>query len=217
MFKKGDIVQIKSLETMKKELKTNECGEPISNGITFVKDMNHLCGRKAKITRILGIEVFLEFDNKSGDLNWTYTTGMIEHCIGTKSGLQVLDVVRLRNGMHCIVLPNSNSNDNLALFTKGHGCVHYLASYTEDLFYKNDSGFFSDERARERDIVAIYNPSDRNNYWTILDMLFTKCEMDIYKWTWERKEPKVKELTASDAAELLKEKFKDYDEIKIVM
>lgn len=209
-FKVGDIVIIKELEDMK-EFPVNINGEPMCNGIAFVERMNHLCGRKAKITRILDEynEVLLDFEDKSGDIGWTYTIDMIKPYVFKKSELQVMDIVKLRNGNIRLILPNDYSKEKMATFTPEDGCESYMESYTEDLLYRPDFPYIN---VKEYDIIAVYRT---NNTWAAIHDFFME-KLDI-KWTWERNEQKVKELTVEEAAELLKEKFAEYDEVKITM
>lgn len=76
-FKVGDRVRIRQWEDMEKEFGTDSDGD-IRVWARFVKGMRHLCGRTAIITEIYGRGVKLDFDNKTGDVDWGYTTDMIE-------------------------------------------------------------------------------------------------------------------------------------------
>lgn len=78
-FKVGDKVKIKSWETMKKEFGL-DYGNDIRTNPCFVKGMKHLCGRIATITRFNSENsIELNFEDKSGDIEWSYCVDMIEH------------------------------------------------------------------------------------------------------------------------------------------
>lgn len=76
-FKVGDRVRIREWEDMEKEY-----GIIARNSINvlyhFNNKMKYLCGRTATIKHKDGKEVVLDFDDKSGNINWTYSTDMIE-------------------------------------------------------------------------------------------------------------------------------------------
>lgn len=77
-FKVGDRVEIKTWDEMEKEYGTATWGE-ISHGDTcFCGTMKHLCGRTATITEIDEDRYFLDFDDKSGDIEWYYTAWMLK-------------------------------------------------------------------------------------------------------------------------------------------
>ena len=80
-FKVGDRVRIREWDDMKKEygLGSGFVGEDVINVfLSFTNEMKHLCGRTATIKHKNGKEVVLDFDDKSGDINWTYSTDIIE-------------------------------------------------------------------------------------------------------------------------------------------
>lgn len=78
-FKVGDRIKIRSWEDMEKEY-----GDPEDCPGFFTKGMRHLCGRTATITEIGTTmcsgypSISLDFDDKSGDTIWGFTTAMIE-------------------------------------------------------------------------------------------------------------------------------------------
>ncbi len=76
-FKVGDRVRIREWDDMVKEFAHSVSCIYCSG--SFVDGMKPLCGRTATITDIDGRYVFLQFDDKFGDIGWTYTTDMIEH------------------------------------------------------------------------------------------------------------------------------------------
>lgn len=78
-FKIGDRVRIRKWEDMEKEFRTDLYRGIMMKGCwCFAKGMRHLCGREAVITEICDQRVELDFDNKTGDIDWNYTTDMIE-------------------------------------------------------------------------------------------------------------------------------------------
>ncbi len=78
-FKVGDRVKIREWDDMAKEFGVDKFSGNIRRSyVYFIKEMKHLCGRTGIVTDILGLEVRLNFDDKSGDTNWHYSTDMIE-------------------------------------------------------------------------------------------------------------------------------------------
>lgn len=79
-FKIGDRVRIRQWDDMEREFGKDEDGcINLSSGFGFVDSMHHLCGRTATILEYSNSEVYLDFDDKSGDIEWAYTTDMLEH------------------------------------------------------------------------------------------------------------------------------------------
>ena len=78
-FKVGDKVKVRTWEDMEKEY-----GDPGDCPGFFVEGMKHLCGRTATITEIDTEKysdypsISLDFDDKSGDIVWGFTTAMVE-------------------------------------------------------------------------------------------------------------------------------------------
>lgn len=77
-FKVGDTVRIRHWDDMKEEFGL-DYGEDIKCRHCFTTEMKHLCGRKCKIKAIDVDEVMLDFEDKSGNTGWMYSTDMIEH------------------------------------------------------------------------------------------------------------------------------------------
>lgn len=79
-FKIGDKVVIREWDDLKAEFKATVYKEGIDllNGVIFANNMYHLCGRTATIIDINGTDVLLDFDDKSGDINWKFTIEMIK-------------------------------------------------------------------------------------------------------------------------------------------
>ena len=125
-----------------------------------------------------------------------------------KADLKTGHLVVLRCGAELVVFLKVTTNNNEMVtedvIVNGHRNLwSRLSNYDDDL--KNI-------HFRESDIMKVYQ----------VDHPFALQNMEYNKWNrkllWERKEePKVKEITASEAAELLKSKFSDFDEVKIVM
>ena len=108
-FKVGDRVRIRQWEDLEKEFGTDSDGD-IRVRANFVKGMRHLCGRTAIITEIYGQGVKLDFDNKTGDIDWGYTTDMIEKVEDTKMTKKDLEngmVVETRGGDRHLVIKKS--------------------------------------------------------------------------------------------------------------
>ena len=78
-LKVGMRVRIKSWEDMLKGgfIRGGNIEFP-SNGPCFAETMKHLCGRIAVVTRIRNNFIDLEFENKEGRTDWTYTPQMLE-------------------------------------------------------------------------------------------------------------------------------------------
>jgi len=78
-FNVGDRVKVRTWEDL-----TEEYGVPWNCPGSFARCMKHLCGRTATITGIGSTEksdypsISLDFDDKSGDTAWGFTTAMIE-------------------------------------------------------------------------------------------------------------------------------------------
>lgn len=101
-FNVGDRVEIKSWGEMEKEYGAAMWGD-ISHGDTcFCDSMKHLCGRTATITAIDDERYFLDFDDKSGDVEWYYCDWMFNRTDKPKpevTEIKVGDAVRIiRNG-----------------------------------------------------------------------------------------------------------------------
>lgn len=79
-FKIGDKVVIREWNDLKAEFKATVYKEGIDllNGVIFANNMYHLCGRTATIIDINGTDVLLDFDDKTGDINWKFTIEMIK-------------------------------------------------------------------------------------------------------------------------------------------
>lgn len=127
-----------------------------------------------------------------------------------KADLKPTDIVKLRNGTIGIVLFNRISEERMGIFNTV-GVLAYLEGYKDDLTHLNTPDY---------DIVAVLSqkPEDNPGQFLTLQYFFHTGKLHPASgWTWERKEPKVKELTKEEAAELLKAKFAEFDEVKIVM
>lgn len=83
MFKVGDRVRIRQWDDMEREFGLDACGD-INSRPFFTRDMRDegLCGRTATILRIDSRgQVKLDFNDKSGDVDWKYSTAMLEPLI----------------------------------------------------------------------------------------------------------------------------------------
>lgn len=115
----------------------------------------------------------------------------------TKADLKVGDIVKIQNGVYCIVLPNDLSDDGLGLFSECiNGSIH-LDTYHTDL--TNDIDW--------RTIIAVYKTSEPNkDAITKVKAILTddnktrvEAEMKNTDWDWERKEEEpIKELTMEE-------------------
>ena len=129
-FKIGDRVRIRQWEGMEKEFGTDSDGD-IRVCARFVKRMRHLCGREAVITEICDQRVELDFDNKTGDMDWTYTTDMIEKAEDTemtKKDLKNGMVVETRDGDRFLVIEKSG----VINFMNLDGTNHFVEKRMED-------------------------------------------------------------------------------------
>ncbi len=79
----GDRVVIREWDDMLEEFKATVYQEGIDmlDGCIFSHNMKHLCGRTATIIDIYGNGILLDFDDKSGDIDWKFTTNMIKPII----------------------------------------------------------------------------------------------------------------------------------------
>lgn len=104
MFKVGDRVRIRQWDDMKREFGLDPDGD-IDCGPCFTWFMRDagLCGRTATIIDIdSNGYVGLDFDDKSGEINWCYSIGMLEpleySCIQVTS-----DVATTFEDMSCVL------------------------------------------------------------------------------------------------------------------
>lgn len=84
-FMVGDRVVIKTWEQMETEYGVDKFGI-INCEKSFVKRMRNLCGKKATITRKDEEKIWLTFDDKKADNNWSFSTDMIELAYPTVRG-----------------------------------------------------------------------------------------------------------------------------------
>lgn len=96
-FKVGDRVKIKSWDKMVKEF--GECHYGIDITPNFAKEMKHLCGRTATISKFdkkYPTRLELEsWSDSTGDLFWAFDVKMLEHVRDTN--FKVGDTVRIRS------------------------------------------------------------------------------------------------------------------------
>lgn len=205
-FKVGQTVRIRQWDDMASEFGISSY-ENIRCATSFTPSMKHLCGRVATITYLEGNIIELDFEDKSGDISWDFTTDMLEPVM-CKASLKPTDIVKYRNGQIGIILHNHFSKDGLGVFSinpKDCGCIGYLSDFCNDL---------TNSIMKHRDIMAVY--TTKTAEYSVLKKFFNQGIFEE-KWTWERDEPKVKELTVEEATKLLKEKFKEFEEIKITV
>lgn len=179
-FKIGDRVRIRQWEDMEKEFGIDLDGD-IMTGWYFTKGMRHLCGREAIITEIYGKGVKLDFDNKTGDVDWSYTTDMIEKVEDTEMTKKDLEngmVVETRDGDRYLVIEKSG----VINFMNLDGTNHFVEKRMED-----DMTFQG--LCDCCDIMRIYRGGvTLNDCKTTKDLL------------WERKEPKEMTVAEIEAA-----------------
>ena len=138
-FKVGDRVRIKSWEQMEKEFGINYRGD-IKCG--FVSSMSFLCGRTATIESIYGRIVKLtNWSNNSGDINWGFSTDIIE-LVDTskfkKSDLQDGDIVTDREGYKSLFYDDSLHGSTTA--------IDYLTDDLKDINCDSDNDIVKVER-----------------------------------------------------------------------
>lgn len=181
-FKVGDRVRIRQWEDMEKEFGTDLFGDIVMKGYWhFAKGMHHLCGREAVITEICDQRVELDFDNKTGDMDWNYTTDMIEKVEDTKMTKKDLKngmVVEVRNGERCLVIEKS-------------GVINFMN--LDGTSYFDETGIGDDMKAPDVfehcDIMKVFaGGTTLNNCRKTTDLI------------WERKEPKEMTVAEIEAA-----------------
>lgn len=201
-FKLGQKVKIKEWDKMAKEYSVDEDEDIMPpNGVAFVYTMRHLCGRTATITSITEdndwTEVTLDFDNKQGDINWDYSTYMIEPIDFTKETLENGMILETREGDRFLYINGIATNPE-SWFN--------LEEFSDNLKFHCD---------KDLDIMKIF----KLEYWVgnLVYILNHNTELQLI---WEREEdqakPKVKQISKADAIKILKEKFPDFDEVEIV-
>ena len=182
-FKIGDRVRIRQWEDMEKEFGTDLCGDIVMKGYWhFAKGMRHLCGREAVITEICDQRVELDFDSKTGDMDWNYTTDIIEKVEDTKMTKKDLEngmVVETRGGDRHLVIEKSGVINFMNLDGK---------TYFDEKHMKDDMTF--PEWCDHCDIMKVF-PGD---------ITLDGCR-ETTDLIWERKEPK--EMTVAEIEKAL--------------
>lgn len=112
-FKVGDKVRIREWDDMEKQFGLNPVFGSIACTCSFSTGMKHLCGRTATITSIDADRGWceLEFDDKSGRLDWIYTIDMIEP-------VRKDTIVIYRNGQDVIALDKRDGRKATATCSK---------------------------------------------------------------------------------------------------
>lgn len=96
-FKIGDRVRIRSWESMEKEFGLTGDGSIDCRGY-FVHSMRHLCGRTATIIGLDDENVILRQWSNDKDINWSFSTDMLEPASFEKCDLQNGDILTDREG-----------------------------------------------------------------------------------------------------------------------
>lgn len=147
-FKVGDRVQIKSWKEMKKEFPIENGNIRTSNGVFFVSNMKHLCGRYATIESIDRNYVELtNWSDTKGDLCWNYTIGMFKKVAKTftKADLKEGDILTLRNGK----TGTYSSNMNIYGLRKDH----INKDLTNNGYCERELDIVKVERVKETEVV----------------------------------------------------------------
>ena len=114
-------------------------------------------------------------------------------------GFEINDVVQLRNGKLCIVLPNNKSKDNKSLFYKynieqtrygsGLSCASYCCDYTDNINNKKTTPY---------DVIKLWR-SDSKNALTIIGYFFNKeSALETIKPIWTEQSAKKKKMTIKE-------------------
>ena len=186
MFRIGEKVVVKSWEEMEMEFGLNEYGS-IKCKFCFTENMKSVCGKTATVVYTDGTRIWLNFNSKAN--NYFYSADMLRHDGFTKANLETGMILETRNGMRYIYFNGFASN---------------VDGYVKMSLYNDDLTCDGNENL---DIMKVFK---RNTVGALKYVLHSgKC-------IWKRKEPRVKEVTTEEVIELLKAKFKDFDEIKIV-
>ena len=75
-FKVGDRVVVREWDDMAKEYGVCDSSGTIKRPNGFTVTMKHLCGRTATVVGVNGISISVDFDDKSGDVYWSYVKHM---------------------------------------------------------------------------------------------------------------------------------------------
>ena len=102
-FKPGDRVVVRDWDDMEKEYGATEYGT-IHCRFGFTDDMCHLCGRTATVTDANMGYIKVNFDDKSGDTDWSYSSDMFNPIDSAQSKnheakFKVGDYVTLKEGL----------------------------------------------------------------------------------------------------------------------
>jgi hypothetical protein len=182
----GDKVMVKDWNEMIEEFGTNERGNINCRG-SFVANMKGLCGRKATVVAIIGQRVYLDIEGIK-NTNWVYTEEMLKPWEFTKADLKDGMILETKNGKRFMYINGKGIGTNSFIL---------LGNYTNELLLKSNA---------EYNIVKVFEQSVCGSFEQVLE---------FGHLIWERK-PKVKTLTTEKAIELLRERFKSFDEIKII-
>lgn len=173
-FKVGDRVQFKTWEEMEKEFGTYENGN-IRTHILFSKQMRHLCGTFATISRIgqNGCDVYLQDMTAKGRTFFSYTLDMLKPAKGEKK-YRVGDKVQYNGSTYEI--------------TKEHVCKENTDKY--ELHIMSDGKKTTAVYKKNGEIVsrseANLHPDDEFNFKTGAQIAFDR----VFQPEPEKKEPK---------------------------
>lgn len=98
-FKVGDRVVVRDWDDMAKEYGTYDGGETIKCPNGFIEPMRHLCGRTATVTDVNGTSISVDFDDKSGDVYWSYANCMFNPIDASKFFVGYHVIIRQWNDM----------------------------------------------------------------------------------------------------------------------
>lgn len=183
-FKVGEKVKIRQWDDMEKEFGLGDSGF-IKVHFSFNSYMKHLCGRIATITNILSDgKVILDFEDKSGDIYWTYSTDMIEPCVYIPTFEELVGkVVEARDGRRYLGVKTENEG---IIFT---GVSGWFAA-------KDREANLLSKYGKGLDIMKVYEPKYGYYFSEVLNSASTLI--------WERKEvEEVKEMTVADVEKLV--------------
>ena len=131
----------------------------------------------------------------------------------TEIKLELGDLVKLRNGDVCIVLPDDDSSTGLSLFeaNSNYFCIAHTSRYNNELINLY--------HGKEKDIMSVFKISQYKNSVICNTSANTYLRRfykgDItsgnIKWDWEREE--VKEMTVADIEKLVGTKVKIVKEV----
>lgn len=181
-FKVGDRVVVRDWDDMEKEYGVYDGSGTIKCPNGFTVTMKHLCGRTATVTSVNGTSISVDFDDKSGDVYWSYTKCMFNPTDvpapekeKPEAKFKVGDYVTLKEGLTggkkygALTLHSGRMYEyangkrlkvETATFNESDGMYHYRCNAADgNYFYYTEAMLdkWDESKIREGDTVKVIN------------------------------------------------------------